>query len=73
MPRCRRRPSAPSTWSAPSASQPVDCWISADPTAFLLVGYGRIGLWGPIARGRLVAGGRKPWLALRYKRLLRNP
>ena len=57
----------------PSASQPVDCWISADPTAFLLVGYGRIGLWGPIARGRLVAGGRKPWLALRFKRLLRNP
>ena len=57
----------------PPASRPVDCWISADPTAFLLFGYGRTGLWGPMARGRLVAGGRRPWLALRYRRLLRNP
>jgi uncharacterized protein (TIGR03083 family) len=57
----------------PPAHHTVDCWISADPTAFLLVGYGRISQWGPIARGRLVAGGRRPWLALRYKRLLLNP
>jgi uncharacterized protein (TIGR03083 family) len=57
----------------PSASQPVDCWVSADPTTFLLVGYGRIGQWGAIARGRLAAGGRKPWLALGYRRLLVNP
>jgi uncharacterized protein (TIGR03083 family) len=57
----------------PAAHQAVDCWISADPTAFLLVGYGRISQWGPIARGRLVAGGRRPWLGLRYKRLLLNP
>jgi hypothetical protein len=57
----------------PSAGGPVDCWISADPTPFLLLGYGRIGPWGPIARGRLVAGGRQPWLAFRYQRLLHNP
>jgi uncharacterized protein (TIGR03083 family) len=57
----------------PSAGGPVDCWISADPTAFLLLGYGRTGPWGPIARGRLAAGGRRPWLALRYQRLLHNP
>jgi uncharacterized protein (TIGR03083 family) len=57
----------------PPAGRPVDCWISADPTALLLLGYGRTGPWGPIARGRLVAGGRRPWLALRFKRLLRNP
>jgi uncharacterized protein (TIGR03083 family) len=57
----------------PPASRPVDCWISADPVAFLLFSYGRTGLWGPMARGRLVVGGRRPWLALRYRRLLRNP
>jgi hypothetical protein len=57
----------------PPAARPVDCWISADPTALLLLGYGRTGPWGPIARGRLVGGGRRPWLALRFKRLLRNP
>jgi uncharacterized protein (TIGR03083 family) len=57
----------------PPAGRPVDCWMSADPVALLLLGYGRTGPWGPIARGRLVAGGRRPWLALRYWRLLRNP
>jgi uncharacterized protein (TIGR03083 family) len=57
----------------PAAGRPVDCRISADPTALLLFGYGRTGPWGPLARGRLVAGGRRPWLALKYKRLLRNP
>jgi uncharacterized protein (TIGR03083 family) len=57
----------------PAGGGPVDCWISADPTALLLLGYGRTGPWGPIARGRLLAGGRRPWLALRFQRLLRNP
>jgi uncharacterized protein (TIGR03083 family) len=57
----------------PSASQPVDCWVSADPITFLLFGYGRTGQWGAIARGRLVAGGRRPWLALGFRRLLLNP
>ncbi len=54
-------------------SKTADCRISADPVAFLLVGYGRIGQWGPILRSQLVAWGRKPWLALRFARLLRNP
>jgi hypothetical protein len=49
---------------------PPDCWIYADPAAFLLVGYGRTGQWGQILRGRLLAGGRKPWLALRFANLL---
>lgn len=51
----------------------VDCHISADPVALLLVGYGRTGQWGQIARGRLVAWGRKPWLGPRFATLLRNP
>jgi uncharacterized protein (TIGR03083 family) len=42
----------------------VDCHISADPGALLLVFYGRESQWKHIARGRLVAWGRRPWLAL---------
>jgi uncharacterized protein (TIGR03083 family) len=51
----------------------VDARISADPAAFLLVGYGRTGQWGLIARGKLLAWGRKPWTALRFATYLRNP
>ncbi len=50
-----------------------DCWISADPVAFLLVGYGRSGQWGPILRGQLLAGGRKPWLGLAFGQLITGP
>jgi uncharacterized protein (TIGR03083 family) len=51
----------------------VDCKISADPEAFLLVGYGRVSQWGPILRGKILASGRKPWLGLKFSRLLLNP
>lgn len=52
---------------------PVDCRISADPVALLLVSYGRIGPWGPALRGRMLAWGRKPWLAPRFASLILNP
>lgn len=52
---------------------PGDCWISADPVAFLLVGFGRTGQWGQIVRGKMVAGGRKPWLATRFGSLITGP
>jgi hypothetical protein len=39
----------------------------------MLVGYGRISQWGPMGRGKLLAYGRKPWLALKLSKLLRNP
>lgn len=48
----------------------ADCWISADPVAFLLVGYGRIGQWSQALRGKIVAGGRNPWLGLKFGGLL---
>ena len=51
----------------------ADVHISADPVAFMLVGYGRVSQWGPMASGKLMAWGRKPWLALKFKKLLRNP
>ncbi len=47
----------------------VDFWISADPVAFLLVTYGRTGQWGPTIRGRIITGGRKPWLSLKVRQL----
>ena len=51
----------------------AQCRISADPVAMLLVGYGRVSQWGQLARGRIVARGRKPWLALNLARVLRQP
>jgi uncharacterized protein (TIGR03083 family) len=50
-----------------------DCWISADPAAFMLVGYGRGSQWPQILRGRLVAGGRKPWLGPAFGGLITGP
>jgi hypothetical protein len=44
----------------PPSGQAVDCRLSADPVDLMLVAYGRISQWGPIARGRLRAWGRKP-------------
>jgi uncharacterized protein (TIGR03083 family) len=58
---------------AEPADRKVDVHISADPVAFVLVGYGRISQWGPIATGKLVTWGRKPWLAFKFAHLLRNP
>lgn len=52
---------------------PADCRISADPAAFLLVAYGRVGQLGPILRGQLVAWGRMPWAARRLNSFIRNP
>lgn len=53
--------------------EPVDCWISADPAAFLLTGFGRSGQWSQILRGRIVAGGRRPWLGMRLGSLITGP
>jgi uncharacterized protein (TIGR03083 family) len=59
--------------SADSRDDRPDCVITADPVAFLLVGYGRVGQWSQIWRGKLRAGGRRPWLALRFSSLLIRP
>ena len=47
--------------------------ISANPVAWLLVGYGRRSQWWAAATGKIVAWGRKPWLAFRVGRLLVSP
>ena len=42
----------------------VDVHVSGDPAALLLVFYARESPWKHIATGRILAWGRKPWLAL---------
>ncbi|MBV9139476.1 MAG: hypothetical protein JO115_00870 [Pseudonocardiales bacterium] len=51
----------------------VDCHISAEPVAMLMVFWNRQSPWSAIARGKLLAWGRKPWLGPRFKTLIRNP
>ena len=56
-----------------AAAQKADCVITADPVAFLLLGYGRISQLSPVLRGQLRPGGRKPWLAMKFGTLLDSP
>ncbi|MDH6114983.1 hypothetical protein P3T36_006493 [Kitasatospora sp. MAP12-15] len=51
----------------------VDCRLWADPAAFLLVGYGRSGTWREVAAGRILAWGRRPWIATRLPELFCRP
>ncbi len=55
------------------ATERSDCVITADPVAFMLVGFGRISQWSPILRGKMRAGGRKPWLAMKFATLISCP
>jgi hypothetical protein len=56
-----------------AAGEKADCVITADPIAFLLLGYGRISQLSPVLRGQLRPGGRKPWLAMKFGTLLSSP
>jgi putative sterol carrier protein len=56
-----------------AAGEKADCVITADPVAFLLLGYGRISQLSPVLRGQLRPGGRKPWLAMKFGKLLASP
>ncbi len=60
------------TVEEPSAHR-VDCHISADPAAFFMVFWQRQSQWNAIAKGQLMAWGRKPWLGLKFRSLIRNP
>ena len=57
----------------PSGSAPVDCTISADPVAYLLVAAGRMSQWEAIALGLIAAEGPKPELALGFVDLFMYP
>lgn len=43
----------------------ADCRLTVDPVALLLLAYNRVGPFGPIARGKVVPWGRRPWLVVR--------
>ncbi|MGN6791461.1 MAG: maleylpyruvate isomerase family mycothiol-dependent enzyme [Streptosporangiaceae bacterium] len=51
----------------------ADCYLSADPWAFLLVLYSRTGPITPALAGRILTWGRRPWLALTLPSLFRKP
>ncbi|HSL08045.1 MAG TPA: SCP2 sterol-binding domain-containing protein [Pseudonocardiaceae bacterium] len=55
------------------SSRRVDCHISADPVAFLMVIWARQSQWTAIGKGKLMAWGRKPWLGPQLRSLIRNP
>jgi hypothetical protein len=57
----------------PARPHRADVHISADPAAFLLVLYRRQSQWRHIAAGRLLAWGRKPWLALSFADRFQQP
>lgn len=57
-------PSAPGTR--------VDCRMSVDPAAFLLLTFHRIGVAASATRGRVLVWGRRPWRALALQRAFKT-
>jgi uncharacterized protein (TIGR03083 family) len=51
----------------------ADCRINADPPTLLLTSEGRIGQVAPALTGKIVAYGRKPWLAMKFDSLILAP
>ncbi|MDT0466143.1 maleylpyruvate isomerase family mycothiol-dependent enzyme [Streptomyces gibsoniae] len=50
-----------------------DCTILTEPVTFLLIALGRCNPWRAMASGRVLAWGRKPWLAARFPTLFMAP
>ncbi|MFI6948510.1 maleylpyruvate isomerase family mycothiol-dependent enzyme [Streptomyces sp. NPDC050422] len=50
-----------------------DCTISIEPVTFLLMGLGRSSPVGAMARGRVFAWGRKPWMGPRFPAYFKAP
>lgn len=57
----------------PEPPERSDCTILTEPVAFLLIALGRLGPWQAMARGGVLAWGRKPWLAPRFSTLFDAP
>lgn len=58
---------------SPDAETSVDCHLSGVPADLLLVMYGRVPPWRPALTGKVVAWGRRPWLALVLPGRFHNP
>lgn len=54
-------------------ADPVDCHISADPVAFVLVAHRRVSRLGRVARGQLVTWGETPFIAAEFPGLFVAP
>ncbi|MCN9240594.1 maleylpyruvate isomerase family mycothiol-dependent enzyme [Streptomyces sp. RY43-2] len=50
-----------------------DCVILTEHVTFLLMALGRRAPWPAVARGQVLAWGRKPWLAIRFPTLFTAP
>jgi uncharacterized protein (TIGR03083 family) len=57
----------------PPEPPPIDVHISGDPAATLLVIYKRRSRWPSILTGKLLAWGRRPWLALTFGSRIHRP
>jgi uncharacterized protein (TIGR03083 family) len=51
----------------------VDCRISADAMAYVLMALRRGSRWRPILRREVVISGKRPWLALKLEKLVQLP
>ncbi|WP_042406109.1 maleylpyruvate isomerase family mycothiol-dependent enzyme [Streptacidiphilus carbonis] len=55
------------------AAQRADCTIVTEPVTFLLIALGRCSPWGAMARGGILAWGRRPLLAPAFPSYFRAP
>ncbi|MFD9123607.1 maleylpyruvate isomerase family mycothiol-dependent enzyme [Kitasatospora sp. NPDC059571] len=58
---------------SPEPAARPDCTILTGPVAFLLIALGRYGPVTALARGKVLAWGRRPWLAPGFPLLFRAP
>lgn len=52
--------------------QPVDCRLSVDAATYLLLTFNRISPTIPTLQGKIVAWGRRPWLAVKLASLFKT-
>jgi uncharacterized protein (TIGR03083 family) len=57
----------------PGAPRRSDCTIVTEPVTFLLIALGRCSPWSAVARGKILAWGRKPHLAAAFPTYFRAP
>jgi uncharacterized damage-inducible protein DinB len=54
----------------PPGAVRVDCHLTVDPMAFLILSFHRIGQTGPLLTGKVISWGRRPWAAPRLQSVL---
>lgn len=55
-----------------ASGEPVDCRLSVDPVTYLLLSFNRIKPTIPTLQGKIVAWGRRPWLAVKMASLFKT-